>query len=153
MQTGTCYSLLMKTERRRVPIDAARRDHLERTASARGVSAASLVRATIDEVLRDFAHVRAPRRERQDAAALTAEFATLLPPQLSPDTDTLAQGSRVFHERTRGGASDAAPTLVAMRREHLAGRLSADRTFTGIPGLRHLDPGADRFSDEIGAAG
>lgn len=49
----------MKTERLQVLIDVAQRERLERTAAARGVSVASLVRTAIDVVYPSEAELRA----------------------------------------------------------------------------------------------
>lgn len=112
-----------------------------------------MLRATATvEVLQEFAHVRARRRGRDDTAALTAQFATLLAPLLSPDADDLADGLRIFRDGDRIGAFDAVLAAVALRREHLVGLASADRAFSGIPGLRHVDPGSDGFLAELGLA-
>ncbi|MFT4135567.1 hypothetical protein [Microbacterium sp.] len=59
----------MKTERLQVLIDAAQRDRLEQTASARGVSVASLVRTAIDVVYPPLA----TERMRAAAAILAAD--------------------------------------------------------------------------------
>lgn len=60
--------MLMKTERLQVLIDAEQRDRLERTASRRGVSVASLVRAAIDVVYPSEAQERALLAEQILAA-------------------------------------------------------------------------------------
>lgn len=111
-----------------------------------------LLATTTVEVLQEFAHVRARRRGRDDAAALAAQFATLLAPLVSPDADDLRDGLRLFRDDDRIGAFDAVLAAVALRREHLVGLASADRAFSGIPGLRHLDPGSDGFLAELGLA-
>lgn len=61
--------MLMKSERLQVLIDAAQRERLERTASARGVSVASLVRTAIDVVYPS----EATAREQAAAAVLGAD--------------------------------------------------------------------------------
>ncbi len=106
---------------------------------------------TTVEVLQEFAHVRARRRGRADAAALTAQFVTLLSPLISPDADDLDEGLRIFRENDRVGAFDAVLAAAALRRDHVTALVSADRAFAGIPGLRHLDPASDGFADWIGA--
>jgi len=61
----------MKTERLQVLIDTAQRERLERTAAARGVSVASLVRTAIDVVYPSEADLRAlAAREILDAAPM-----------------------------------------------------------------------------------
>ncbi len=49
----------MKTERLQILIDTSQRERLERTAAARGVSVASLVRAAVDLVYPSEAELRA----------------------------------------------------------------------------------------------
>lgn len=72
--------MLMKTERLQVLIDAAQRERLEETASARGVSVASLVRTAIDVVYPPAATAR----NRAAAAILAAD------PMDLPTPDELA---------------------------------------------------------------
>lgn len=94
------------------------------------------------EVLQEFAHVRARRRGRQDAAELTAHYATLLAPLVSIDAADLADGLRLFRTHERLGAFDAVLAAAALRREHVTALASADRAFAGVDGLDHLDPGS-----------
>lgn len=61
--------MLMKSERLQVLIDTAQRERLEKTAAARGVSVASLVRTAIDVVYPPAATERA----RAAAAILAAD--------------------------------------------------------------------------------
>lgn len=61
--------MLMKSERLQVLIDTAQRERLERTASSRGVSVASLVRTAIDVVYPP----EATAREQAAAAILEAD--------------------------------------------------------------------------------
>ena len=61
--------MCMKTERLQVLIESAQRERLERTASARGVSVASLVRTAIDVVYPP----EATAREQAASAVLGAE--------------------------------------------------------------------------------
>ena len=53
----------MKTERLQILVDATQRERLERTATARGVSVASLVRTAIDVVYPPQATARARAAE------------------------------------------------------------------------------------------
>lgn len=69
----------MKTERLQVLVDVTQRERLERTASERGVSVASLVRAAIDVVYPPEATSRA----RAAAALLAVE------PMPAPTVDEL----------------------------------------------------------------
>ena len=55
--------MCMKTERLQILVDAAQRERLERTATTRGVSVASLVRTAIDVVYPPQATARARAAE------------------------------------------------------------------------------------------
>lgn len=108
------------------------------------------VRATTTvEALQEFAHVRARRRGRADAAALATQYATLLSPLISVDADDLSDGLRLFREVEALGAFDAVLAATAIRREHLSALASADRAFASVPGLRHLDPAAPEFLRDL----
>jgi predicted nucleic acid-binding protein len=95
---------------------------------------------TTVEVIQEFAHVRARRRGRADAASLAARYATLLAPLVSLDTGDLADGLRLFRDEDRLGSFDAVLAAAAMRREHITSLLSADRAFADIDSLAHIDP-------------
>lgn len=95
---------------------------------------------TTVEVLQEFAHVRARRRGRDDAADLTARFATLLSPLLTVTDADLADGLRLFRAHEQLGAFDAVLAAVAMNRDGVEGLVSADRAYARVPGLTHLDP-------------
>lgn len=95
---------------------------------------------TTVEAIQEFVQVRARRRGRADAASLAAQYATLLAPLITVDSDDLAIGLRLFREHEQLGSFDALLVAAAVRREHITGVLSADRAFAGIGGLAHLDP-------------
>lgn len=102
--------------------------------------AAGRVRAsTTVEVIQEFAHVRARRRGRSDAAALGRAYATLLAPLLAPEGDDLADGLTLFEESSLG-CFDAVLAATAMARE-ADGLVTADEAFSSVPGLdvRPLD--------------
>ena len=84
---------------------------------------------TTVEVLQEFAHVRARRRSREDAAA---------------------RGMNEFRQHEALGAFDAVLAAAALRREHITALVSADRAFASVPLLRHLDPAASDFSAQVG---
>lgn len=110
----------------------------------------TIAATTTVEVLQEFAHVRARRRGRDDAALLTERFATALAPLISVDADDLSAGLRLFRQHEPLGAFDAVLAAVAERREHVRAIVSADRGFSGIPGVVHLDPGASGFGAAVG---
>jgi len=116
------------------------------------IGAGHLAATTTVEVLQEFAHVRARRRGREDAAALTEHFATLLTPLITVDHDDLLLGLREFRQHESLGAFDAVLAAVAQRREHVTALVSADRAFGGIPALVHLDPAAPGFIERLPTA-
>lgn len=105
--------------------------------------------ATI-ETLQEFAHVRARRRDRADAARLVEVLGRLLAPLIRVDEDDLADGMRLFARHERLGAFDAVLAAVVLRREHLTAIVSADRAFGDVPGLAHLDPASPDFGTRLG---
>ena len=105
---------------------------------------------TTVEVIQEFAHVRARRRGRADAASLALQYSTLLAPLVAVDADDLADGLRLFRDEERLGAFDAVLVAAAARREHLTAVLSADRAFAGIDGLTHIDPSDPDLRGRLG---
>jgi predicted nucleic acid-binding protein len=106
------------------------------------VAARRVHATTTVEVIQEFAHVRARRRGRGDAARLAEDYADLLSPLLEVTTGHLREGLRLF-ERTEGiGAFDA--VLAAAAAATGAGALvSADAAFEVISGtIPHLNPDA-----------
>ncbi|PZU44179.1 MAG: VapC toxin family PIN domain ribonuclease [Microbacterium sp.] len=110
----------------------------------------SVAATTTVEVLQEFAHVRARRRGRTDAAALAERYAALLAPLTPVDAEDLAAGLREFRQHDALGAFDAVLAATVLRREHLTALVSADRAFAGIPLLSHLDPAAPDFAERLG---
>jgi uncharacterized protein len=100
---------------------------------------------TTVEVIQEFVHVRARRRERTDAAALGRDYAELLSPLLAVNFETLRRGLALFETTPRLGAFDA--VLAAVSAEAGAAALiSADTAFADLPGVPHLIP------DSVGIA-
>ena len=98
----------------------------------------SLRATTTPEAIQEFAHVRARRRDRADAAALAEGYADLLSPLLEVGEADLREGLRLFERSATLGAFDAVLAAVALR----AGAttlVSADRAFTGVRGLTFVD--------------
>jgi predicted nucleic acid-binding protein len=62
---------------------------------------------TTTEVIQEFAHIRARRRSRDDAARLSLAYAELLAPLLVVRDDHLRLGLRLFERRAELGAIDA----------------------------------------------
>ena len=100
-----------------------------------------LVRATV-EVVQEFAHVRARRRDRQDAAELARDYIELLSPLLVVEEPDLREGLRLFEDSAGIGAFDAVLAAAA----HAAGAdalVSADAGFSAVANIRHVTPDAN----------
>jgi hypothetical protein len=91
------------------------------------------------EVIQEFVHVRAQRRERSDAVALGLDYVDLLAPLLTLDDEQLRRGLSLFERGERIGAFDA--VLAAAALDVDAGALvSADGAFASVPDLPHVIP-------------
>jgi len=95
--------------------------------------------ATTVEVVQEFVHVRARRRDRRDAADRGRELLRLLGPLITPGDAELALGLRLFEEHEGLGMFDAVLAAAAML-SGADGLVSADRAFAAVRGLTHLDP-------------
>jgi predicted nucleic acid-binding protein len=104
--------------------------------------AGGAVQATTSvEAIQEFVHVRARRREREDAAGLGRDYADLLSPLLPVDPDNLREGLALFERVKDLGAFDAvlAATAISVGADAL---VSADSGFADVPGLPHVSPDA-----------
>lgn len=111
-----------------------------------------LVRATTTvEAVQEFAHVRARRRPRQDAAARAREYARGLSPLVRPDQDDLFEGLGLFEVLDGLGPFDAVLAAAARRRGWALA--SADRSFEQVAGLTYLDPASPTFTDDARSVG
>lgn len=113
------------------------------------IAEARLEATTTVEVIQEFVHVRARRRDRQDAAERGRELLRLLGPLLTPGEAELALGLRLFEEQAVLGSFDAVLAATTM----LCGAsalVSADRAFAGVPGLTWLDPAGPEVQQLIG---
>jgi uncharacterized protein len=99
-----------------------------------------LATATI-EVIQEFTHIRARRRDRKDAAELARDYIELLSPLLIVEEADLREGLRLYEEGTGFGSFDAVLAAAA----HAAGAqalVSADARFSAIATVRHVVPDA-----------
>lgn len=103
---------------------------------------------TTPEVIQEFAHVRARRRSRADAAELADQFVRLLRPLMIVDEDDLRDGLTLFTSGPSLGAFDAVLAAAALRRDASA-LVSADRGFGSVEGLPHIDPGRPDFMSRV----
>jgi predicted nucleic acid-binding protein len=116
------------------------------TAIERGAVAAT----TTAEVIQEFAHVRARRRDRPEAAALAGDFADLLAPLLLVSQERLRAGLGLFERVPELGSFDA--VLAAAALDVGADALvSADRAFASVRGLRHIDPATPAIAEFTGS--
>jgi hypothetical protein len=103
------------------------------------IAEARLEATTTVEVIQEFVHVRARRRDRRDAAERGRELLRLLSPLLTPGEAELALGLRLYAESGTLGSFDAVLAATTML-SGAAALVSADRSFASVPGLAHLDP-------------
>ncbi len=96
---------------------------------------------TTAEVIQEFVHVRARRRDRSDAAALGSDYAELLSPLLSVGREQLQRGLALFETTPRVGAFDAVLAAAAIHSAATA-LVSAYAAFADLPGIAHVLPDA-----------
>jgi predicted nucleic acid-binding protein len=96
---------------------------------------------TTVEVIQEFVHVRARRRDRTDAALLGSDYVDLLSPLLTVTTEHLRRGLSLFEQVQRLGAFDAVLAAAAMDGGANA-LVSADTAFAEAPDLPHVMPDA-----------
>ncbi len=108
----------------------------------RAIADGTILATTTIEVIQVFAHVRARRRDRKDAAGLARDYIELLSPLLIVEETDLREGLRLFEAGTGSGSFDAVLAAAA----HAAGAealVSADTGFSRIPAIRHVVPNVD----------
>jgi predicted nucleic acid-binding protein len=108
----------------------------------RAIADGEIPATTTVEVIQEFTHVRARRRDRKDAADLARDYIELLSPLLVVEGPDLREGLRLFQESTGLGAFDAVLAAAA----HAAGAealVSADTAFSALATVRHIVPDAD----------
>ncbi|HTA35293.1 MAG TPA: type II toxin-antitoxin system VapC family toxin [Solirubrobacteraceae bacterium] len=102
--------------------------------AARRIEATSTV-----EVIQEFVHVRARRRDRSDAASLGSDYAELLSPLLRPTIEDLDAGLALFERTQTLGAFDAVLAACAAR-AGVSAIVSADLGFADAPEIAHVVP-------------
>jgi predicted nucleic acid-binding protein len=91
------------------------------------------------EVIQEFTHVRARRRDHSDAVNLAHEYVSLCTPLLVVEESHLSEGLQLFEQHPGLGSFDA--VLAAAARAVGADALvSADRAFAEVPRLAHVVP-------------
>jgi predicted nucleic acid-binding protein len=91
--------------------------------------------------VQEFAHVRARRRERTEAAERARDYAELLAPLLVVDREQLDRGLSLFASLADLGAFDAVLAASALNAGASA-VASADRGFGVVEGLEYVFPDA-----------
>jgi len=107
-----------------------------------GAIADGAIQATTSvEVIQEFVHVRARRRDRRDAAATGQDYAELLSPLLSIEREHLQRGLALFERVDRLGAFDAVLGAAAAASGATA-LVSADAAFAEAGDIPHIVPDA-----------
>ncbi len=113
------------------------------------IAAGRLPATTTVEVLQEFAHVRARRRDREDAARHMRDYLDLLAPLLIVGEDDLGDGLRLYARSDRLGAFDAVLAATAAR-AGAAALVSADAAFAEAD-VAHVIPDADGVARLLGS--
>jgi uncharacterized protein len=116
----------------------------------RAIADGEVLATTTVEVIQEFTHVRARRRDRKDAAELARDYIELLSPLLVVEETDLREGLRLYEEGTDFGAFDAILAAAA----HAAGAdalVSADAGFSGLPTVHHVIPDAAGIAQLLGS--
>ncbi len=135
-----------------VLVYALGRDHALRDPCRTLIEAISdgrLDATTTPEVIQEFAHVRARRTDRRDAAQTATDYAELLDPLVTVQRQHLLAGVTLFERHDALGAFDAVLCAVALESGAEA-LVSADRAFAAVPGLRHVTPDAEGVAQLLG---
>jgi uncharacterized protein len=101
----------------------------------------TILATTTIEVIQEFTHVRARRRDRKGAAELARDYIELLSPLLIVEETDLREGLRLYEEGTGFGSFDAV-LAAAARAAGAEALVSADAGFSGIAAVRHVVPDA-----------
>lgn len=104
---------------------------------------------TTVEVIQEFAHVRARRRGKADAADLARDYVELLTPLLVVEETDLREGLRLYEDGTGFGSFDAV-LAAAARASGATALVSADAGFSAIGGIRHVIPDASGVQQLLG---
>lgn len=105
---------------------------------------------TTVEVIQEFVHIRARRQSRPEAAKIGRSYAELLGPLLVVGEDTVEGALRIFERHDSLGAFDAFLAASALS-SNADALVSADRSFSSVPKLRHIAPGTREFDRLVGA--
>ena len=107
----------------------------------RSIADETILATTTIEVIQEFTHVRARRRDRKDAAELARDYIELLSPLLIVEETDLREGLRLYEGGTGFGSFDAV-LAAATRAAGAEALVSADAGFSGIAAIHHVVPDA-----------
>jgi predicted nucleic acid-binding protein len=99
---------------------------------------------TTVEVIQEFAHVRARRRDWHDASTIARYYMDALP-LIAQEPRDLELGLTLFEQHPKLGAFDAVLAAVALNRA-VDALISADQAFAEIPNLVCIYPTSSAFS-------
>jgi uncharacterized protein len=117
----------------------------------RAIADGTILATTTIEVVQEFTHVRARRRDRKDAAELARDYIELLSPLLIVEETDLREGLRLYEEGKGFGSFDA--VLAAAARAAGADALvSADAGFSSITAIHHVIPDVDGIGQLLGTS-
>ncbi len=114
----------------------------------RAIEGGRLTATTTAEAIQEFAHVRAARRPRKDAARVARRYMELLSPLAPVESDDLRRGLGIFQRHGGLGSFDAVLAAVAMGLDD--DLVSTDRAFASVSGLRHVHPLSSDFDRLLG---
>jgi predicted nucleic acid-binding protein len=106
---------------------------------------------TTVEVIQEFAHVVARRRGRKEAVVRAKDYLVGLSPLAQPEEGDLLEGLGIFGRLDSLGSFDSVLAAMALRRNWALA--SADRAFSRVEGLLHLDPSSSRFVEDARSLG
>jgi uncharacterized protein len=105
------------------------------------IAAGDVAATTTVEVIQEFVHVRARRRERVDAVAVGRDYVELLSPLLLVESEHLERGLALFERSPQIGAFDAVLAAATLGVGATA-LISADSGFAEVADLTHVVPDA-----------
>lgn len=106
------------------------------------IAAGGVDATTTPEVIQEFTHVRAHRRDAGDAVSDARDYAELLAPLLTVGREQLDRGLSIFASLSELGTFDAVLAATAIDAD-ARGLVSADRAFAKIKGIEHVLPDAE----------
>lgn len=104
---------------------------------------------TTIEVIQEFLHVYARRRPRGDVGRAGRAFVQLLAPLIEPHARDLDVGIELFERHPGLSAFDALVAAVALN-DDVDALVTADRSFTAVPGLHVVDPRSPELDTLLG---